>query len=79
TGPTLHAPVELMPLEQGMKLQWDYRTRKVKDATIDERDAYQKLETRYHDLGSGDKPTHVTGPLTKTGTGWILYVRKFEQ
>jgi galactose oxidase len=78
TGPSLDAPVELMPLGQGMKLQWDHQTRKVKDTTSDEQDAYHKLKTRYQDLGGRDEPTRVTGPLTKTGTGWILYVRKFE-
>jgi hypothetical protein len=78
TVPSLDAPVQLMPLEQGMNLQWDHRARKIKDATSDERDAYQKLETRYQNLRSVEEPTPVTGPLTKTGTGWILYVRKSE-
>jgi galactose oxidase len=78
TGPSFDAPVELRSLEQGVKLQWDYHARKVKDLTSDERDAYRELETRYQDLGGGDGSIRVTGPLTKTDTGWILYVRKFE-
>jgi hypothetical protein len=77
--PFFDAPVKLMSLEQGAKLQWDHHARKVRDLTSDERDAYRKLETRYQDLDGGDRLIHVTGPLTKTDTGWTLYVRKFGQ
>jgi galactose oxidase len=79
TGPSFDAPVKLMSLEQGTKLQWDHRARKVKDLTSDERDAYRNLKTRYQDIEDEDGLIQVTGPLTKTDTGWILHVRKFEQ
>ncbi|MGQ0716681.1 MAG: galactose oxidase-like domain-containing protein [Pseudonocardiales bacterium] len=78
TGPSFDAPVRLMPLSEGMKLQWDYQTRRVRDTTRDERDAYRNLTGRYQDLRGDDEPTRVTGPLTKTDTGWVLYVREFE-
>jgi hypothetical protein len=78
TGPSLGAPVGLMPLRQDMKLQWDHRTRSVRAITSDERDAYQNLERRYQEIGGGDEPARVTGPLTKTDSGWVLYVREFE-
>lgn len=73
TGPSFDAPIRLMPLRQDMKLQWDHLTRSVREITSTERDAYQNLERRYQ-----AEPTRVTGPLTKTGAGWVLYVRKFE-
>lgn len=78
TGPSLDAPVKLMPLGQGMKLQWDHRTSSVRDATSDELDAYQNLESAHQDLRGGNEPVRVTGPLAKTDAGWVLYVRKFE-
>ncbi|MGH3987336.1 MAG: galactose oxidase-like domain-containing protein, partial [Pseudonocardiaceae bacterium] len=78
TGPSFDAPVSLMPLSEGTKLQWDYQTRSVRDTTRDERDAYQNLTGRYQELRGGDEPTRVTGPLARTGNGWVLYVRKFE-
>jgi hypothetical protein len=71
TGPSLETPVHLMPLQQGMKLQWNYRTGKAADATPDELAAYQRLEGR-------GEPVRVTGPLTKTGNDWILHVRTFQ-
>jgi hypothetical protein len=61
-----------------MKLQWDHRTRSVIDTTSDERDAYQNLTGIYQDPRGGYELMRVTGPLAKTGAGWILYVRKFE-
>ena len=78
TEPSLGAPVGLMPLRQDVKLQWDRQTRSVRDITSDERDAYQNLKRRYQDLSGGHEPTRVTGPLTKTDAGWVLFVRKFE-
>lgn len=78
TGSSFDAPVRLMPLRQDVKLQWDHRTRSVRDTTSDERGAYQNLTGRYQDPGGGNEPMRVTGPLTKTGAGWILYIRKFE-
>ena len=78
-GTSFDAPLKLISLEQGTKLQWDNRAGKIKDLTSDERDAYRKLETRYQDLEDGNGPIHVTGPLAKVDSGWILYVRKFEQ
>jgi galactose oxidase len=78
TGPFFDAPVGLMPLRQDMKLQWDHQKRSVRDITSDERDAYQNLGERYQEIGGGYEPTRVTGPLTKTDAGWVLYVREFE-
>ncbi|MGH3922968.1 MAG: galactose oxidase-like domain-containing protein, partial [Pseudonocardiaceae bacterium] len=78
TGPSFDTAVRLMPLNEGTKLQWDYQTRGVRDTTRDERDAYQNLTGRYQELRGGYEPMRVTGPLTKTDTGWVLYVRKFE-
>ncbi|MGH3800169.1 MAG: galactose oxidase-like domain-containing protein [Pseudonocardiaceae bacterium] len=78
TGPAFDAPVRLMPLSQGVKLQWDFHMRSVRDTTSDERDAYQNLEGRYQDLRGGYELMLVTGPLAKTGAGWVLYVRTFE-
>jgi galactose oxidase len=79
TRPSFDAPVKLMPLHQGAKLQWDYHTRKVKDLTSEERNAYRKLKATYRDLEDRGGSIHITGPLTKTDTGWTLYVRNFEQ
>jgi len=79
TGASFDAPLKLISLEQGTKLQWDHHARKIKDLTNDERDAYRKLETRYQDPEGGNGPIRVTGPLAKSDGGWILYVRKFEQ
>ncbi len=78
TGSPLGAPVNLMPFKQDVKLQWDHQMGRVKDVATDELDAYPRLERRYQELGGGDKPTRVTGPLTRAGTGWVLYVRKFD-
>jgi hypothetical protein len=78
TGPSFDVPVRLMPLSEGTKLQWDYQTRGVRDTTRDEQDAYQNLTGRYQAPRGGYEPMLVTGPLTKTDTGWVLYVRKFE-
>lgn len=77
-APARDATVRLMPLEQDMKLQWDYQTRRIKNATSDERDAYQNLVARYQNQGVGRESTRITGPLTKTDNGWVLYVRKYE-
>jgi hypothetical protein len=78
-GPSFDRPVTLMPLQQGAKVQWDHQARKIKDATSGELDAYQELRRRYQDLGSEAELMRVTGPLTKTGDEWILYVREFER
>jgi hypothetical protein len=77
-GPSLDRLVTLMPLGQGIKVQWDHQTRRVKDATSDELDAYRELERMCQSLGGEVELTRVTGPLTKAGTEWILYIRKFE-
>ena len=78
TGPSFDAPVRLRPLSEGMKLQWNHHTRSVRNTTSGEREAYQNLAGRYRDLRGGYEPMRVTGPLTKTSTGWVLYVREFE-
>ncbi len=78
TGPSFDTPVSLMPLSEGMKLQWDHQTRRVRDTTSSERDAYQNLERSSRDLRGGYEPMRVTGPLEKTASGWVLYVREFE-
>jgi len=43
TGPALASPVQLFPLQQGMKIQWDFAERKSQDATPDELQAYDNL------------------------------------
>lgn len=78
-GPSFAGPVRLMPLEPGTKLQWDHQAKSTRDATIDERDAYQNLKARYQNLGSEHGPVRVIGPLKKADTGWVLYVRRSEQ
>ncbi len=70
-GPSLDAPVTLMPLDQGTKLQWDPRSGRPQEATTDELAAYHRLRER------APEPARVTGPLTQTTTGWALYVRQF--
>jgi galactose oxidase len=74
-SPSLDAPVQLLPLQQGMKLQWDLRSRSVRDATSDEQDAYQNLARTCQESGGRSELMHITGPLTKTADGWILHVR----
>ena len=78
TGPAFPAPVRLFPLAPGMKIQWDYAARKPQDATPDELQAYDKLRQQFHRAADGPEPVRVTGPLTKTASGWNLYVREFD-
>jgi hypothetical protein len=79
SGPSFDAPVQLMPLAQGVKLQWDLQTRSVIETTSDELSAYENLERRFRGLEGGGGPVQVTGPLSKTAAGWMLYVRTFKR
>jgi hypothetical protein len=78
-GPTFPAPVRLLPLAQGMKVQWDYAARKPQEATSGELQAYDNLRLQLQSQRDPGKPVRVTGPLTKTAVEWILYVREFER
>jgi hypothetical protein len=78
-GPTFPAPVRLLPLAQGMKIQWDYAARKPQEATPGELQAYDNLRQQLQSGRDAGQPVHVTGPLTKTAAGWILYIRKFKR
>jgi hypothetical protein len=76
-GAALPSPVRLLPLAQGMKVQWDYATRKPQEPTSDELQAYDSLRQQWQSGQDAAKPVRVTGPLTRTAAGWILYVREF--
>jgi hypothetical protein len=78
-GPAFHAPARLLPLAQGIKVQWDYATRKPQEGTSDELQAYDNLRQQLQSGWDAGKPVRITGPLTKTAAGWILYVREFER
>lgn len=76
----LNAPsfdVTLKPLEQGVKVQRDPETGNTRPATADELAAYQQAEALHRDGETGF--VRVTGPLTKAGTEWLLYVRVVER
>jgi hypothetical protein len=62
-----------------MKVQWDYAARKPQEATSGELQAYDNLRQQMQSQRDPGKPVRVTGPLTKTAVGWILYVREFER
>jgi hypothetical protein len=76
TGPSLE--LTLKPLVPGVKVQWDPDTRETRPVTDDELAAYPQVEARYRDRTGEAVPMRVTGPLTRTDTEWILYVRVVE-
>ncbi|MGH3869405.1 MAG: galactose oxidase-like domain-containing protein [Pseudonocardiaceae bacterium] len=78
-SPSLDRPVIILPLEQGVKVQWDHQARRVRGAANDELGAYRELARRYQDLSGEMGLTRVTGPLTRANNEWILHIRKFEQ
>jgi hypothetical protein len=75
-GPPLARPVELALFRPDVKLQWDHRARKPREATSDELGAYEELRRR--GSASAAEPVRVTGPLVKAGEGWRLHVREFQ-
>jgi hypothetical protein len=74
TGPSFDHPVTLKPLVSGVKVQWDREARKARPVTDGDLAAYQEVEARTGEV----EQMRVTGPLTKTDTEWILYVRVVE-
>jgi hypothetical protein len=74
TGPSFDHPVTLKPLVSGVKVQWDREAREARPVTDGEFAAYQEVEARTGEV----EQMRVTGPLTKTDTEWILYVRVVE-
>jgi len=78
TGPLIDKPVNLAPLEQVEKVQFDRPTGAAKPATTEELAAYQRLVARCRAAGAGDFSARVTGPLRRKDAGWILHVRCFE-
>jgi galactose oxidase len=77
TGPDLQAIVDLRPLSEGTKIEWDHKARKLRDASPDEVHAYLNLTRAYQERGRGDQAVHITGPLQKSDDRWTLYVRRF--
>jgi hypothetical protein len=78
TAPSLDHPVALKPLVSGVKVQWDSDTGEARPVTDSELASYQEVEARYRDRTGEAEQIRVTGPLTKTDTEWILYVRVVE-
>jgi galactose oxidase len=77
-GPSVGTTISLRPLSRGSKLQWDRYAKKPMDASLDELGAYASLERWHRDSGSLDRQVRVTGPLSKIGIEWSLYVRRAE-
>jgi hypothetical protein len=72
----LWPPVELAPLDQGGKIQWDPATHGPQAASPDEISAYGTLA---REAGSaGARPLTITGPLHQTQSGYQLQVRLIE-
>jgi hypothetical protein len=76
TSGGLWPPVELAPLDQGGKIQWDPATHGPQAASPDEISAYGTLA---REAGSaGARPLTITGPLHQTQSGYQLQVRLIE-
>ena len=73
--PGAERPIKLRPLEH--KLQWNSKKGSARQPEPDERDAYQQLKSKVEDSKGGDLKVQVTGPLTKSDTGYTLEVREF--
>jgi hypothetical protein len=78
-GAAFPAPVRLRPLAQGIKVQWNYAARKPQEATANELRAYDNLRQQLQSARDAGKQVRVTGPLTRTAAGWVLYIREFER
>jgi galactose oxidase len=66
----------LQPIEPGDKIQWNAANASPQPLTPDEQKAYESLEGKVKDRGGSLQAT-VTGPLQKSGQGYILKVRLF--
>jgi hypothetical protein len=75
---SLASPITLLPLGQGMKIQWDHSASRPRDAADAEIEAYQRLKDERQGLTLADATVRITGPLRKSGATWHLHVRKFE-
>ena len=69
-------PVELVPLAQGGKIQWDPAARGPQAAEPGEAGAYDTLTRSAGTVGA--RPLTVTGPLHQTQAGYRLQVRLVE-
>jgi hypothetical protein len=67
-------PVELVPLTEADKIQWDQPSRALKPLETDEALAYERLAAASTGSARRRRLT-VTGPLTMTDSGYRLHVR----
>jgi galactose oxidase len=75
-GNDIRPPLLLEPMQVGDKIQWDVGKASAKPLERDEQDAYQRLQQKVEDAG-GSLSAQVTGPLVKSGAGYVLKVRQF--
>jgi hypothetical protein len=80
SGPVLRVsgldqPIALRPFEH--KLQWNARKGAARQPEPDERVAYQQLATRVKDATEKGLKVVVTGPLTRTESGYDIEIREF--
>jgi hypothetical protein len=66
----------LQPIEPGDKIQWNATNASPQPLTPDEQQAYESLEKEVKERSSSLQAT-VTGPLQKSGQGYVLKVRHF--
>jgi galactose oxidase len=75
-GNDIRPPLLLEPIQAGDKIQWDVAKASAKPLEPDEQDAYQRLQQKVDDAG-GSLSAEVTGPIVKSGAGYVLKVRQF--
>jgi hypothetical protein len=70
--------IPLTPLREGKQIQWNHSAGQLRPLTPKERNAYKRLKTLVTGALDHTAAVQVTGPLTKTATGYALAVREFQ-
>jgi galactose oxidase len=73
--PGVDQPITLAPLRH--KLQWNFKKAAARQPEPDELDAFSQLAVKQKDAKNATYKLHVTGPLRKADSGYVLEVREF--